>query len=264
MDNVTIVTAFVDLGRENWTGMKNNQMIPSYIKRDKNTYFERFERLAKLKNPLVVFAKSEDFERLQAIRQDLILVAIDTVFEDHAYLVNKIQEVQQDPNFIKFVNNPAAPECWSPEYVAINLMKSFFVSYAIEKNLTDAATWAWIDFGYVRDDTHCPSGMEWKFNTQNKINLFCINPYTHTKPIFQIVKEGEVYMQGCHIVAPRNQWQTLKDLVVKNLSVLFSVGLVDDDQTLLLMAYRSAPELFNLNAVKPDDWFVIFRDFNHD
>jgi protein YibB len=261
---VTIVTAFVDIGRDKWEGLKNNQLIPSYIKRDKSTYFERFERLAKVKNPMVVFAKSEDFERLKNIRQDISLVAIDTVFEDHAHLLNKINQVQQDPNFIKFVTNPSAPEYWSPEYVAINLMKSFFVTYAIEQKLSDTANWAWIDFGYVRDDTFCPPGLEWKFSTDGKINIFCINPFTHSKPIFEIIRTGEVYIQGCHIVAPRNQWSTLKGLVSQNLSTLFNVGLIDDDQTLLLMAYRSLPELFKLNNVDPSDWFVIFKNFNHD
>lgn len=261
---VTIVTAFVDLDRGNWTGVRNGQVIPHYIKRDKDTYFERFARLAKVKNPIIVFAKSEDFERLKSIRHDLTLVSIDTIFEDHSFLLNKIKSIHQSEEFIKFVANPASPEYWCAEYVAINLMKSFFVSYAVEQNLSEASTWAWIDFGYVRDDTYCPPGLEWKFDTQNKINIFCINPLTHTKPIFEIVRTGEVYIQGCHIVAPRNQWTDLKNLVTQCMSNLFNVGLVDDDQTMLLMSYRSAPELFNLNKVDPQDWFVIFKDFNHD
>lgn len=261
---VTVVTAFVDIGRAEWSGTRNGYLIPPYIKRDKDTYFERFSRLAKIKNPLVVFAKSEDFERLKAIREDLSLVAIDTVFEDHSFLMNKIAAIQQDQNFINFVTNPAVPEYWSPEYVAINLMKSFFVSYAVENNLSDASEWAWLDFGYVREDTFCPPGFEWKFDSKGKINLFCINPFTHSKPIFEIVRTGEVYIQGCHIVAPRDQWTTLKNLVTQSLSTLFNVGLVDDDQTILLMAYRSSPELFNINKVDPKDWFVIFKDFNHD
>lgn len=263
-DTVAIVTAFVDLGRDKWVGEKNGHTIAPYIKRDKKTYFERFARLAKVKNPIIVFAKTEDFEQLKEIRQDLTLVSIDTVFEDHEHLVNKIKSIQEDPTFIKFVSNPASPEYWSAEYVTINLMKSFFVSYAVEQNLAKENTWAWIDFGYVRDDTFCPPGIEWRFNTEGKINLFCINPFTFSKPIFEIVRTGEVYIQGCHIVAPRNQWENLKNLVIQSISSLFNTGLVDDDQTALLMAYRAAPELFNLNKVDPNNWFVIFKDFNHD
>ena len=262
-DTVTIVTAFMDIGRSEWEGVRNNQLIPGYIKRDTDTYFERFERLTKLKNPIVVFAHSKDFERLQAIRDDLHLVAIDTVFEDHKHLINKINAVQNDSTFIKFIDNPSAPEYWSSQYVAINLMKSFFVNYAVEQKLAESETYAWIDFGYVRDDTFCPPGLEWRFNTNGKINLFAIETVDMSRPIFDIVKTGDVYIQGCHIVAPKKEWAVLKELVVNNLTKLFSVGLIDDDQTLLLMAYRTMPEKFILNKVEHSDWFVIFKDFNH-
>ena len=258
-DTVTIVTAFMDIGRSEWEGVKNNQLIPGYIKRDTDTYFERFERLAKLKNPIVVFAHSKDFERLQAIREDLHLIAIDTVFEDHKHLIDKIDAVQNDPTFIKFVDNPSAPEYWSPEYVAINLMKSFFVTYAVEQKLAESETYAWIDFGYVREDTFCPPGLEWKYDTEGKINLFAIDPHTHSMPIFDIVRTGKVFIQGCHVVAPKNDWIILKDLVAANLTKLFDVGLIDDDQTLLLMAYRSMPSKFKIVNVDPSDWFVIFK-----
>ena len=262
-DIVTIVTAFMDIGRGNWQGMKNNQPIPGYIKRDTDTYFERFERLSKIKNPIVVFAHSEDFERLKQIRHDLFLIAVDSLFEDHEHLMKNIRAVQNDQRFINFVNNPAAPEYWSSEYVAINLMKSFFVNYAVEQKIAESETYAWIDFGYVRDDTFCPPGLEWKFDTNGKINLFAIETVDMSRPIFDIVKTGDVYIQGCHIVAPKKEWAVLKELVVTNLTKLFGVGLIDDDQTLLLMAYRTMPEKFLINKVNPVDWFVIFKDFNH-
>ncbi len=262
-NTITIVTAFMDIGRSDWEGFKNNQLIPSYIKRDTNTYFERFERLTKLKNPIVVFAHSKDFERLQGIREDLHLISIDTVFEDNKHLISKIEAIQNDPTFIKFVNNPSAPEYWSPQYVAINLLKSFFVHYAVEKKLAESETYAWIDFGYVREDTFCPPGLEWQFDTQGKINIFAINPDTHSKPIFEIIRTGEVFIQGCHIVAPKNDWVILKDLIASNLTKLFDVGLIDDDQTLLLMAYRSMPDKFKINNVNSSDWFIIFKEYNH-
>ena len=260
---VTIVTAFVDIGRGHWEGVKNNQLIPPYIKRDTSTYFDRFKRLTKLKNPIVCFTESRFFDEIKAMRDDIVLIGIDTIFEDHKHLIDKIDGVQLDPTFIKFVNNPSSPEYWSSKYVAINLFKSHFVNYAVENNLAPTNTSAWIDFGYCRPEVYCPENMEWKFDTDGQINLFCMNLNTHNKPIFDIVKTGEVYMQGCHIVAPNRLWGTLKQLVNDNLTTLFNVGLIDDDQTLLLMSYRSAPELFKLNTASKDDWFIIFRDFNH-
>lgn len=263
-NTVTIVTAFVDIGRGEWTGYKNNELIPNFIKRDTETYLKRFERLTKLKNPIVCFTESKFFDRIKAMRDDIVLIGIDTVFEDHKHLTEAIEHIQQEPAFIKFVNNKSSPERWSPEYVAINLMKSFFVTYAVENKLAPSNTYAWIDFGYVRDDTICPPGLEWKFETNNKINLFTVNQYTHGTPIFEVVRTGEVFIQGCHIVAPANKWRYLKDLMSSSLSILLSTGLIDDDQTMLLMAYRSNPNEFILHHVGDANWFVIFEKYHHD
>jgi len=255
----TIVTAFVDIGRGEWEGVKNNQLIPHYIKRDTETYLKRFERLTKLKNPIIVYTEEKFFDRIKAMREDITLIGIDSIWDDHSHLISKIDQVQQQPEFIRFVTNPSSPEYWSPKYVAINFMKSHFVSYAVQEGMIETPYAAWIDFGYCRDEVYCPEGATWTFDTDNKINLFCQNPFTHNKPIFEIVRTGEVYVQGCHIVAPQNQWSVLKQLVNDNLSTLFNTGLVDDDQTLLLMAYRTAPELFKLIPADPNNWFTIFE-----
>lgn len=263
-NTVTIVTAFVDIGRGEWTGYKNNELIPHYIQRDTNTYLQRFERLTKLKNHIIVFTESKFVERIREMGGNVTIIGIDKVFEDHKHLVDAISNVQQDPSFIRFVENKSSPERWSAEYVTINLMKSFFVNYAVENDDKPTDAYAWIDFGYVRDDTVCPPGMEWKFTTKNKINLFTINPFTHSKPIFEIVKTGEVFIQGCHIVAPAHKWAYLKQLVSNSLTTLLNVGLIDDDQTLLLMSYRTNPSEFILNPVDKENWFVIFEKFHHD
>lgn len=259
MNDVTIVTAFVDIGRGEWEGVKNNQLIPHYIKRDTDTYFKRFERLTKLKNKIICFTEEKFFERIRSIREDIILIGINSLWDDHQHLLTKIEHVQLQPEFIRFVTNPSSPEYWSSKYVVINFMKSHFVNYAVEQGLIETNNAAWLDFGYCRDEVYCPENKTWVFDTENKINLFCQNQFTHSKPIFEIIRTGEVYMQGCHIVAPKNSWKYLKQLVNDNLGLLFGVGLVDDDQTLLLMSYKSAPELFKLNTANPNNWFTIFE-----
>lgn len=263
-ETVSIVTAFVDIGRDSWEGEKNNQLIPHYIKRDVDTYFQRFERLAKLKNPITVFTETKFLDRIKAIREDINVVDVGNLFEDHAHVIKEINGIQQNPHFIRFVTRPSAPEYWSPEYVAINFFKSHLVSYAVEEGMCSTNTSAWLDFGYCRDDTYCPPGMEWKFDTEGEINIFANSAYTHETPVFEMIRTGEVVIQGCHIVAPNEKWQVLKQLMNNSMTTLLNVGLIDDDQTMLLMAYRSAPHLFNLNPGNPNDWFTIFKDYNHD
>lgn len=259
MSDVTIVTAFVDIGRGGWEGEINGRQMPGFLKRDTETYLKRFERLTKLKNPIVCFTESKFHDQILSMRDDITLIGIDNVFEDHQHLINKISYVQLQPSFVNFVNNPAAPEYWSPKYVTINLMKSHFVSYAVEQGIVNTSNAAWIDFGYVRDDVFCPEDKTWYYDTEGKINLFCQNFNFKGRPIFDIVKTGEVFIQGCHIVAPKQSWKILKHLVNENLTSLFNVDLIDDDQTLLLMSYKSAPEHFKLIPSDSSNWFTVFE-----
>jgi 2-keto-3-deoxy-L-rhamnonate aldolase RhmA len=54
----------------------------------------------------------------------------------------------------------------------------------------------------------------------------------------------------------------LETLVHHNTQELFKHNLIDDDQTILLMSYLAAPEMFELHSVSPTDWFIIFKDYN--
>lgn len=254
--NTTIVTAFVDIGRSEWEGFKNGDVIAPYIKRSTETYFERFEQLAKIKNPIICYTESKFFDRIKSIRQDVTLISIDTMWNDHAGVVKLISDIQSNNLFSDFVDTPASPEYWSPQYVAINFFKSFFVTHANEQGLIKTDNAAWIDFGYCRDKLF-NDGYEWSFNCDGKINLFNVEPLDDT-PIFNIVKTGKVYIQGCHIVAPSKRWVELKGLMIQAMNQLVGVGLIDDDQTMLLMSYRMKPETFKLNKVHPSNWFVIF------
>jgi protein YibB len=262
-ETVTIVTAFFDIGRSNWEGSLNGQPLPHYLKRDTQTYLDRFKRLTELKNPIVVFTESKFIDTIKSFRDDIICVPSDNIFEDNKQLLERIAHIQRRPEFIAHLNQPTMPEYWSPHYVFINYAKSLFVNTAIKMGYVPTGTAAWLDFGYVREDTFCPAGMEWKFNTQNLINLFCFSNPDEAEPIFNIVKTNNVYVQGCHIVAPVDKWERMAKLMTNALMSYMSVDLIDDDQSMLLMSYRLSPHDFKINYVNPGYWFVIFRDFNH-
>ena len=254
--NTTIVTAFYDLGRDEWEGFKNGELIAPYIRRSTDTYFERFERLCKIKNPIVCYTQAKFFDRIKAIRSDVELVAIDDIFKDHQEVMDLIHKVQVNDDFINLLDHPSSPEYWSAEYVAINFFKSFLVAHANESGLVKTDNIAWIDFGYCREKLF-EDGFEWSFDCDGKVNLFNIKPMDD-KPIFSIVMSGEVYIQGCHVVAPRRMWTALKTHMIEALRRLLSVGFIDDDQTLLLMSYRMHPETYKLNVGNTENWFDIF------
>jgi hypothetical protein len=147
--------------------------------------------------------------------------------------------------------------------VLVNIFLFFYVANAIDSGLVKTDLTACIDFGYCRTDTTVLPCNKWSydFNT-DKIHLFNIRPIEPERPIDSIIYTGDVYIMGCHIVAGTKKWEYFRNLVFGCLSKLIEHNLIDDDQTLLLMAYLTNPAEFELHSVDPEDWFIIFKNYN--
>ena len=74
----------------------------------------------------------------------------------------------------------------------------------------------------------------------------------------KIVENGEVYMSGAPYMVPVKLMKEFYDLVMEAINSLLDVGFIDDDQTLLLMAYRKKKELF---VYKQFDWFMPLKGY---
>jgi hypothetical protein len=57
---IGIVTAFFDIGREDWAQRPNT---PTWLARSTEDYFVCFERMCRLENEIVVFTQSRFAER---------------------------------------------------------------------------------------------------------------------------------------------------------------------------------------------------------
>lgn len=255
MNDVTIVTAFLDIGRGSW---KNFQ-------RDHTFYLNNFKNLTGVRNDLIVFTESRFFEDIRAMREDVRLVSIDHIRDEYSGLIQSIGDIQKSAAFKNFVYDKTLPEYNHPEYVFINYMKSFFLTTAIDNGMVKTDTSAWIDFGYVRQPEFCPTGTILKFDTKNKINIFTMTDNLNFSydQIKEIVRRNIVTIQGCHIVAPNHLWPWLFERMTFNLNRLMMDGFVDDDQTILLMSYLDDPSKFNKVKANGRNWFNIFIENNH-
>ena len=88
MNEITIVTAFFDIGRGDWTPDKG---LPHYLQRTTDTYIERFSHMAQLENELVVFSTPDMIEKLIPLRRDKLTrwVPFD-FFAEYSDLIKKI------------------------------------------------------------------------------------------------------------------------------------------------------------------------------
>ena len=86
--------------------------------------------------------------------------------------------------------------------------------------------------------------------------------------IGHIIANNIVYILGAKIVGGKAVWKEFEDLMVTQLENLMNTKLVDDDQTLMLLATIMKPAIFEFHRI-PDhqlghDPFVMFSQFNNE
>lgn len=263
MNDITIVTAFFDIGRGDWSPEKG---LPAYLQRTNQTYLERFGHLAKLENDMVVFTSKEFVDDIKFLRQDrptdILTVDFPNSFQK---LREEITKVQTNPEYQAKIN-PAQlknPEYWNADYVIVNLLKSSFVNQAINRGVIQTDLVAWLDFGYCRNEEALNGLKHWNCPLdKEKIHFFTIKDWVEGTYIQDVIANNDVHVTGPMIVAGKQLWPVLEQLVHHNVDELLKNGLMDDDQTLLLMSYLQKPELFELHKITGPDWFVAFREYS--
>ena len=263
---IGIVTAFFDIGRGDWAKRPNT---PVWLARSTEDYFACFERMCRLETEIVVFTESRFADRIADIREKLGLseqtkiVCKDSLVGEHAEMLARIDRVMKAPGFLSGVTHPHCPEYWEPRYVLINYLKSHFACEAFDRGLAASEFLSWVDFGYCRDESVLPLSLKWDYPFSDKIHLFNIERLD-SQNLVSIIKTNKVYFTGGAIVAHPEKWRELKRLMRNAFDMLLSYDLMDDDQTLLLMAYRNQPSLFETHFVDAarTGWFVLFKEFN--
>jgi protein YibB len=273
MSNISIVTAFYDIGRGDWktTVEKNGGPLPHYLERSVDKYVEHFSRLCELENEIIVFTSQDLAPKLRDISPKIKVVEYD-YFNNHQKMRNQIERIQTDPKFIGRINpyQVRNPEYWSKDYVGVTSLKAFFVAESYRRGLITNEWASWVDFGYCRDSEHIPTSKKWDYDfTSGKIHLFNYRDPEKHRAMEQIqlaVLNNIVFIIGGVFVGQKEQWNLLEKDMEESLRILFDNELVDDDQGLLLMSYFRQPEKYELHKMDPnaplEEVRSILRKFN--
>lgn len=272
MSKITIVTAFFDIGRGDWTTARfeNGAQLPHYLERSVDKYIDHFTRMCEIDTEVIVYTSPDLAPRLAAISPNVKVVEYD-YFNIHQELRDKIEKIQKSPMFVKKINpyQVRNPEYWSKDYVGVTSLKAFFVKDAYERGLVTNEWASWVDFGYCRDDDHVPVSKKWEYDfADGKMHFFnFIEPSRNpSQDITIAVLNNVVYIIGGVFVAQKAQWDMLATSMHQALQYLMLQELVDDDQGLLLMSYFQNPESYELHKMDPnapvEDVRSILRKFN--
>ncbi len=257
MSEITIVSAFFDIGRENIKGFE----------RSTNKYVEYFKFWARMKNRLVVYTDKITAEQVIKIRDEFHLkdrtqvIIVDDVYALEPEVYKEIQNALSNDAAINFRTCPKNPESWNCNYNYVTYLKPYFAADAVNKGYA-AGMVAWVDFGYNHGGENCIYADEfdflWCYDFSPKIHLFAMEQ-PDDMPIFEVVRMMRAYIAGAIMVAPAELWIDFARLYKESMLHLTHCGFADDDQTLSIMAYRERPELFEIHPV--DDWFIALKDF---
>jgi protein YibB len=254
MHDITIVTAFFDIKRGSY---KTSTRATA-------TYIEWFKRWARIKNKLIVFCGSNEIETaIEQIRKDYNLldkttvVVIDNIFEVESDMYKRMTEIEKDKYFLDFRLEKELPEN-KADYNYINFMKTYFLYKAVaEYNISTEWT-AWLDFGFDHGGKTYPHEEDWNFLWQcelkQKIHLFYLPPKLEERPLFEVIRTTHPdSISGGIIICPTVLAKRFWELVRESIYILLYVGLMDDDQPVLLLTSRREPDIFELTQ---SDWFL--------
>ncbi len=245
---LTIVTAFFDIGRAKWTGFE----------RDNSKYIEDFKFWARIKNKLVVYTDRLTAERVLQIREAFGLkdrtetVVIDDVTQVDPAVYREMERALSNELAVAYRAKPEHPESHIALYNYVNYLKPIMITDAVQKGLASGMI-AWMDFGFNHGGLYYakPEDFDflWGHHFSNKIHLFAVRELDET-PIFEIVRNMDAYFSGAVLVAPAGLWPVFGELLKGAALSLAACGFADDDQTLQLMAYRERPDIFEIHRVE--------------
>ena len=254
MDKITIVTAFFDIGR------KDFKELP----RSNDKYLEYFKFWARIKNDLVIYTDSVMGPKAMKVREEFglkdktKLVIIDDISTIDKELLERMQTIDGSKPFLNFRYNPNATEN-NGFYNYVMLLKAWCIKDASDKGVKGQI--AWLDFGYNHGGKRFTDPLdfdfEWKYDFGNKITCFALKE-DDGEPIFKKIQSLEPTIMGAPFIVPSKYANTLWELEKECMNELIDVGFTDDDQLIMLMAYRKNKDMFD---IKISDWFMPIRDF---
>lgn len=242
MNELTIVTGYFDINRTQWVNYK----------RSNNDYLKYFKAWASIKNRIIVFVDDNQtaqeilaFRKDKGLENDTKVINVENIENIDLTLFKSIENQTSNTLQKNFRLQSSNPEVINAKYDYVMLMKEWCVHEAVTKGYADGMI-AWVDFGYNHGgETIVSSNFDefrWEYDFPEKICLFACKDIDGNRPIFDIIRNMSVYVMGTVIVAPDKLWLKLWDYVREEMYALNHCGLVDDDQTILLMVYLNHKE----------------------
>lgn len=256
MGEITLVTCFFDLGRG------NDKNLDANLRKTPEKYLNAFKHWARIQNKLIVYTDEAGVEPVREIRKGFgledktIIIQIDDLFGLEPDLFARMERVSKKDDFLNFRYFQKASSN-NPKYDYLWMMKYYFMNDALNRGLLSEQV-AWVDFGfdhggilYYDEDFD----FNWEYDFGDKIHIFCLMDPDSISGI-QILQYLPDCVMGSMYGLPRTRVADFWTLVRNAIEGLLALDCIDDDQLMVLMAYKARPELFKVYVT---DWQMALK-----
>ena len=241
MGEITLVTDFFDIGR----GQDKNEEL----RRSASKYFDEFRRWARIQNKLIVYTDSKSAETIREIRAEYglsdktVIMETDNLFELEGGLLERMEKASVNRDFLNFRYLPEASSN-NPKY--------------------DYLWMIWMDFGFdhggITYSDENDFDFLWNYDFDGKIHISCLHDPDSVIGMQSLQFQDDCVM-GCMYGLPRELVPEFWNLVRNAMEALLMLDCVDDDQQLVLMAYKAKPEIFHVHVT---GWQMIMKEMGAD
>lgn len=247
--NITLVTCFYDLNRENW----------EHNSRYNHNYHEWFKNILAFNNlNIVLFTDKKSYSKVKNLidnekSNSRIVINIYELSEN-----KKIKNILESEKFKKLVENRNKQdiECYNSDYTNLMHKKVEFIEKAIKDNHFNTEYYGWIDYGYIRKEP---------------LENYFIPKYTNRIVFSQLqniekydfktcIKDGKVYISGGFFYGVKDELLHMIDLYDNFLNKFMKQNLVSSDQMIFHQIYLSSDVIQIKNL--EDKWFGLLNEQN--
>ena len=249
MGEITVVTMLFDIGRGEDKNLE--------LRKSSEKYLNAFKHWASIQNKLVVYTDPQNAKKIMEIRESFgrgeqtVIIEIDNLFDLEGDLFKRMEKAAAHPDFLNF---RYIPEAFSnnPKYDYLWMMKYYFMNDAYNRGLLSEQV-AWVDICFDQGGTRYYSedfDFKWEYDFGDKIHVFCLYSPDSVLGI-ETLQYLDDCVEGNMYGLPKKRVPDFWQLVRNAMEALLMLDCVDDDQLLVMMAYKARPDLFKIQVA---DW----------
>lgn len=245
MGRITFVTAFFDIGREQWNQGKFSRSNEKYL-----YYFK--EWAMNFNNDLIVYTDVlELVDEIKIIREHVVAETKVVYIENRHELAPDVYASLKSVNIAKMQAYrllPCNPEVVNYEYNYVMMLKHVVILRAIQEFSLEGSI-GWIDFGISHvTGNEASLYIDPVENDIEKVTLFTGNAQEELDScvIFDAICKMESMIYGSMFYGPVNLMREFAKECIEAQICLNRIGLMDDDQMMMYIAWRKSPSDYRL------------------